>query len=165
MFSVELVGKTELVARLDAMPSSVLAALRQRVATLAIKLQAHVVRDKLSGQVLGVRSGRLRRSIQEVAPIEENGGVFGRVFSAGDVKYARIHEFGGKTPAHDILPDKAEALAFIIGGRQVFAKVVHHPGSHMPERSFLRSSLRDMAEDIETELKRAVVAGLQKDAA
>lgn len=162
MFTVELLGETALEARLDAMPTSVQAMLKIKVTALAIKLQGHIVADKLHGQVLNQRSGALARSIQEEAPIVEGAGVYGRVFSAGDVKYAAIHEYGGRTPPHDIVPDKAEALAFMIGGRQVFAKIVHHPGSQMPERSFMRSSLADMAEEITAGLRQAAVEGLQK---
>ena len=88
--------------------------------------------------------------------------VVGKVASSGDVKYAGIHEFGGKTPAHDIYPDKAKALAFMIGGKQVFAKVVHHPGSQMPERSFLRSSLSDMRQEILDGLEFAVKGALKQ---
>lgn len=165
MFSVQLVGKDALVARLDAMPASVRAILRTRVKALAIMLQGYIVSRKLHGQVLHQRTGALARSIQELSPIEENGGVYGKVFSAGDIKYAAVHEYGGTIPAHDIYPVKAEALAFMIGGRQVFASVVHHPGSHMPERSFMRSSLAENAAQISRELKSAVIQGLQKGAA
>lgn len=162
MFSVTLAGETELKARLEAMPTSVRAVLESKVQVLAIQLQAHVIRDKLHGQVLNQRSGALARSIQQQAPITEGDGVYGRVFSSGDVKYAAIHEYGGTTPPHDIVPSKAEALMFVIGGKTVFANVVHHPGSKMPERSFLRSSLKDMAEKITEDLKTAVVEGLNK---
>ena len=162
MFNVQLEGKEALTARLDAMPASVRAALEVKVQALAIKLQGHVVRDKLHGQVLNQRTGNLARSIQPDAPITEGEGVYGRVFSSGDVKYAKIQEYGGTTPAHDILPNKADVLAFVIGDRKVFAKVVHHPGSKIPERSYLRSSLADMAEEITKGLKLAVVEGLNK---
>jgi phage gpG-like protein len=84
-----------------------------------------------------------------------------RVFSSGDVKYARIQEYGGRTPAHDIVPSKARALAFLIGGETVFARIVHHPGSTIPARSYLRSSLADMAGTIRDELNEAVAGALQ----
>jgi hypothetical protein len=37
--------------------------------------------------------------------------------ASGDIKYAAIHEFGGIIPPHEIVPDKAKALAFITGGK------------------------------------------------
>ena len=49
------------------------------------------------------------------------------VASEGDVKYAAIQEYGGKTSAHEILPVKGQALAFLIGGAQLFARRVSIP--------------------------------------
>ena len=74
--------------------------------------------------------------------------------SAG-VAYAAIQEFGGKTSAHEITPTKAQALAFVVGGDMRFARRVQHPGSNMPERSFLRSSLAELAGEIESQLAAA----------
>ena len=160
LFNVTLVGDSDLVARLSSMPTQVAAALRSKIEVLTIQLQAHIVRDKLHGQVLHQRSGQLARSIQRRVDATVLA-VYGFVFSAGDVKYAGIHEFGGKTPAHDIYPKKAQALAFAMGGKTVFAKVVHHPGSQMPERSFMRSSLADMKGDITEQLKETAFAAAQ----
>lgn len=160
MLTIEVQGDTALIARLTAMPSAVHAALLTKVTALDLALEAKV-KAKLSGEVLNVRSGALRRSIFgtiDDAPTM----VVGKVQSSGDVKYAGIHEFGGKTPAHDILPDKAKALHFFAGGREVFAKIVHHPGSTMPERSFLRSSLADMKDQIVAGLNEAVGEGIAR---
>ena len=71
------------------------------------------------------------------------------------MKYAAIQEYGGKTSAHEILPVKAQALAFVIGGGQLFARRVEHPGSLIPERSYLRSSLEDMQREILAALAEA----------
>lgn len=145
-------------AALAQIPSEVLDAVAAKVRELTTNLQAHIVADKLQGQVLQHKSGQLSRSIQQVT--EVSGGVAtGRVYSSGDVKYAAIHEFGGKTPPHDIFPVKAQALAFMMGGQQVFAKVVHHPGSNIPERSFMRSGLADMADEIVSEIRAAAIEG------
>jgi phage gpG-like protein len=161
MFNVTLQGASEFVERLEQMPAVVQALLRSKVEALAIQLQAHVIRDKLSGQVLGVKTDALRRSIQEVVEASDDS-VIGKVFSAGDVKYAAIHEYGGTIPAHDIYPSKAQALAFVVGGKTVFAKHVHIPDVKMPERSFLRSALADMAPEISSEMKAAVIQGIQQ---
>jgi phage gpG-like protein len=147
MITVKVAGDRELIQRFDEMPIAFKAVLLQKTQGLAVDMQGYVVSQKLHGQVLNQRSGNLARSIQEEVTSTALS-VTGRVFSAGDVKYAAIHEYGGTTPPHDIVPDKAKALAFMIGGKQVFAKVVHHPGSKMPERSFLRSTLADWKERI-----------------
>lgn len=160
MIDAELIDRVS--ERLPGLAPTILAELKPTVTAETLKTQAHIVRDKLSGQVLGVRSGALRRSIQTEAPIVDDNEVSGRVFSAGDVKYAAIHEFGGRTAAHDIVPSKAQALAFLVAGKQVFAKIVHHPGSQMPERSFMRSGLTDRAADISLALKEAAARGAGK---
>lgn len=152
-----LIGDKELMARLEKMPQAVREALRRKVTILALKLERKVKSEKLNGQVLNRISGRLARSIAYKVDVQDNS-VYGRVFSSGDVKYAAIHEYGGTTAPHLILPKKAKALAFMnAAGEQVFAQKVNHPGSKMPERSFLRSSLREMSSEISTEMKKAVV--------
>ena len=158
MFSVDVTGADALSARFSTLPAAVQAALRAKAGELAQRLQAHVVQDKLSGQVLQIKSGALRASIAAAVDVDGDK-VRARVFSSGDVKYAAIQEYGGHTSPHEILPNKGKALAFVIGGKPVFATMVHHPGSQIPARSYLRSSLADMAGQIAVELKSAAVAG------
>lgn len=167
MINLTVVGERELVLRLQRMPEVVRTVITAKVAALTLKLEARVKR-KLSGEVLNVRSGALRRSIAQ--KVEATlAAVVGRVFSSGDVKYARIHELGGKTKPHVIVPKNGKALRFgyagVIGAEGaygpsvVFAKKVNHPGSVIPKRSYLASSLKEMAEDILRELKEAAVQG------
>ena len=59
------------------------------------------------------------------------------------------------------MPDKAKALAFAVGGKQVFAARVNLPAVTMPERSYLRSSLAEMAEEIVEGLSDAVVEAIR----
>jgi len=159
MLQVSLTGADTLATRLETLPAAVQAAVRAKAADLAERLRAHVVDDKLSGQVLRSKTGALAASIGAEVTVDGDA-VVARVFSSGDLKYARIQEYGGQTPAHDIIPNKAKVLAFITGGETVFARIVHHPGSTIPERSYLRSSLADMAGVIAGELKAAVLGAL-----
>jgi hypothetical protein len=55
------------------------------------------------------------------------------------------------------VPIKAKALAFALGGKQVFAARVNLPAVTLPERSYLRSSLAETAEEIEEEFGAAVL--------
>lgn len=71
-------------------------------------------------------SGQLAASIQSSADND-----FARIGS--NKPYAAIHQLGGKTPAHTILPKHKQALAF--GG--IVRKSVHHPGSQIPARPYL----------------------------
>ena len=60
-------------------------------------------------------------------------------------------------PPDEILPDKAKALAFVLGGKRVFAAHVNLPAIAMPERSYMRASLAEMADEIRDGLSDAVV--------
>jgi len=154
MLTLGLAGADALDARLGAFPAELLADLAAKAAALADALAAKVRNDKLSGQVLNVVSGDLRASIIGEAGVDGDD-VVGSVESAGDIKYAAIQEYGGKTAAHEILPSKADALAFLVGGALRFARRVEHPGSAIPERSYLRSSLEDMTDEIVETLGRS----------
>lgn len=160
MMNVTLVGDQALMARLQSMPNEVRQELVRKVTVLTLKLELRVKR-KLSGEVLHVRSHALRNSIARF--VETSGtDVTGMVASTGHLPYAAIHEFGGKIPPHVIEPRKAKVLAFMVGGKQVFARRVQHPGATMPERSYLRSSLRDMRTEITVGLNEAVITGMQR---
>ena len=173
MLNVTVTGDREVVQRLQSMPPTVHALLVAKTRMLAINLQGHVKVDKLSGRVLNRISGRLSSSIK-FAVDDAGSSVYGRVFSSGDVKYAAIHEFGGviKHPGGTAyIPDGVKkgsivgasfisnAAAAAIGGdlpRTKPHQIV------MPERSYLRSSLKDMAAEISAGLKAAVVQGAKQ---
>ena len=55
--------------------------------------------------------------------------------SSGDVKYAAIQEYGGRTSAHEIVADKAQALAFLVGGALRFARARRASGLNDPART------------------------------
>jgi phage gpG-like protein len=157
MLTVALSGNYE--ERLAGLPHRLRQALLQKATGLAAELEAKV-QQKLAGSVLDARTGALARSI--VTTIEDSSeNVAVMVGSNGDVKYAAIHEFGGVIPPHEILPDKAKALAFIAGGKQTFAVRANLQAITMPERSYLRSSLAEMADEIKEELAQSVADSMQ----
>jgi phage gpG-like protein len=147
MSAIQLDGLDETSTRLDAYPAALAAALGDKASELAATLADTVKSDKLAGAVLYARSGALHDSIVAIVSAGDDG-VLASVGSAGDLKYAAIQEYGGKTSAHEILPIKAQALAFVLGGAPHFARKVEHPGSVIPARSYLRSSLDEMSGDI-----------------
>jgi phage gpG-like protein len=118
------------------------------------------IQQKLSGEVLETHSGALAASI--ISSIENDGSDTSVSISSTGVPYAAIQEFGGKTAAHDIVAVKAKALAFSMGGEQIFAKSVHHPGSTIPARSYLGSSLSEMSDEIESGFKQAILEALDQ---
>lgn len=86
-----------------------------------------------------VDTGRLRASIR----IESRRTLTLRsVYTVGsDVEYARMVHDG--TRPHVIRPKTANVLRFRVGGRWVYAKVVHHPGTKA--RPFLDRAVREVA--------------------
>jgi phage gpG-like protein len=146
MLSLSLAAADALATRFDAFPDALRQALAVKADALAQALADSVRNDKLSGQVLSARSGRLRDSI--AADVASDGdGIVADVGSFG-VKYAAIQEYGGRTVAHQILPDKAKALAFAAGGAVRFARRVQHPGSTIPAHAYLQSTLDEQSDAI-----------------
>jgi phage gpG-like protein len=144
---------------LAALPERLRAALAAKSAVLAAELRAKI-QQKLSGGVLNTKSGMLAGSIG-ISIEESSTGIGVCLFTSPDVKYAAIHEFGGTIPPHHIVPDKARVLAFLVGGKQAFAARVNLPAIAMPERSFMRAPLAEMAAEIRDELDAAVVEAIQ----
>lgn len=160
MFNITVVGLNELVARFDGMPSAVREEMDRTIQKLAKNLQAHIVRDKLHGQVLHQRSGRLARSIQQESPIHEGLATYGRVFSSGDVKYAKVHEYGGTFEMKGRAITRASHLAKRKDGSMAMTGTPYK--ATFPERSFMRTGLADFAPEIVTELKAAVIRGMKR---
>ncbi|WP_213308184.1 HK97 gp10 family phage protein [Paraburkholderia sacchari] len=192
----KIAGSSQVVARIQRIPLNLRTALQSRVARLTVALQAHVVEDKLQGQVLNVRTGRLQRSINQ-AVVTDGSTITGVVSTP--VEYAAIHEYGGvinrmSKPGVVRLREDAQGRLMRQGkeGRlanlAVFAKGKHKrarevsyaPGGYvtddfgnsigvgkaytitMPERSFLRSALADMKDEIVLGIRGAVAEGIQK---
>jgi len=123
----------------------------------AVFMVERVAKRKVSGEVLKVRTGRLRSSItSRVSGTGENiTGVVGT-----NVKYARIHELDGTIPAHTVYPRKKKALRFFYRGNIVFAKHVNIPRIEMPKRAFLSPSLKENREKIRELFRRAIEEAL-----
>ncbi len=135
-------------------------AVKVSMARLVLKLARKIKEEKLTGQVLKQgKSGRLRRSISPSVSGTETSTV-GKVST--NVEYARIHEYGGKTPPHVILPKRGRALAFPWKGQDVVLARVNHPGSQMPERSFMRTALEEMRPEILEEFNHAIMEVVSK---
>ena len=138
-------------------PDTVAAALAAKAEELRQALLAKVEAN-LSGDLLQERSGALKASIVAEVTADPDAVAFS-VASEG-VPYAAIQEYGGTTGPHDIVPVKAQALAFAGAAGPTFARRVHHPGSHLPARGYLGSALDAMQDEIAGGLKAAVLEAL-----
>lgn len=115
------------------------------------------------GQLTRVIQGEARRTIRERAPQVLNRAKVlapvdtGRLRASGKIQYSSLFSFRPKatvifdtdyaafvndgTAPHIIRPRNKQVLRFVVGGRVVFAKVVHHPGTR--PNPFLDRALRE----------------------
>lgn len=164
--SVAITGDAALISRLQAMPGKVHTSLLSKMHILSIALEAHITDEKLSGQVLNIVTGNLKRSVFQV--VEDSKEVItATVASSSDVKYAAIHEFGGiiKHPggtAYIYTGKWGDGAVQFVSNANATAEMPRTKPHDipMPERSFMRSSLSDMKEAIIAGLKQSLVEGL-----
>jgi len=124
LFDSVLEGGDQLQAGLENASDRVTLRLREKVELLQ-HLLADKIRANLSGQILQVRSGKLLASVKEL-PLEVNGLVVEGPVQVGgpDIPYGAVLEKGG-THNYDIVPVNKQYLAFVVGGKQIFTKLVH----------------------------------------
>jgi phage gpG-like protein len=167
--TVEVRGDAEVAARFARLSERGVREVRRAIEQLCVQDEA-LVKQKLSGEVLNVVTGALRSSIFH--EVESTGDtIIGRIASSGDVKYAAIHEFGG-TISHPggtaYIVIAGQGATFISNavaaglGTRISGRTAPHT-IHMPERSFLRSALREMEPKIRTTLEAAVTRAVSVD--
>lgn len=146
MISASLLGAGPALERLRALPDLANTGITRAIVKLGIELQDHVQQDKLSGQVLAVRSGALKSSINAVTA-QSAATITTTVYSDLDYAAAQEYGFSGTVNVRASLRQIKQAF-----GRSIAAKTItvspHSRRMNLPERSFLRSALDDMAPDI-----------------
>lgn|SRR5437870_1270047 len=148
------------VAALEATGPNILAALVRKIEQIDLGLQQYIVTQKLQGQVLHHRSGKLASSVRIIPVVQQGTKISGGIQAAGGVAwYGRLHEYGGAA-AYTIVPTNKKALRFFVGGHAVFTKRVLHPPTL--QRSFMRSSIEERREWIIGGLRAAMIEGLQQ---
>lgn len=157
-----LVGDKEVLARLKSMPDKVREGLINAMTNQWYALQAHIVRDKLNGQVLNRRTGFLASSINVGAPdtlTEFTAGpneIVGRVGTA--VRYAAIHEYGGTVNVKGHTRQQTQVFGRPIDPIEV--SVRPHTAT-FPMRSFLRTGLADRSSQIRDAIQSSVQAAMR----
>ena len=131
---------------------------QKEIMRLALKMTGKVM-GKLSGDVLRVRTGRLRRSIHPEWDFRQ--GYSGATVGT-NVEYAAIHEYGfsGSVQVKSFQREMTKAFGKPISPTQVTVRA-HTRNINMPERSFLRSTLREMKSEIEEGLQKAIAKELK----
>lgn len=160
-----VIGGPEVASKLRAKVAAASAAIGTAVDAEALNMVGYVQTRKLSGEVLQQRTGRLANSIT-AGPRTEEKGVISRTVGT-NVEYARIHELGGTIDHPGGTPyflDRATGMAVFVAKTSEYAAGLPvtqaHP-IHMPERSFLRSSLKELEPVIRQRIGVALVEALQ----
>lgn len=136
---VSVTGVEQVTARFRALPQYVRAKLRDGMTAIGYSFAGTVVSTKLHGQVLHQRSGNLATAVAGgVQTTDTDTSVTTKVgvLRGPALAYAGIHEYGGDI--HRI-------------GRKKGAYVIH-----MPERSYLRSTLAEQRDAILSKISRVV---------
>jgi phage gpG-like protein len=154
VIAATVLGDEAALERLRALGDLANSAIARAIAKLCIDLQKHVQQDKLSGQVLAVRSGALKSSIN-VATDQKETRTTATVYTNLDYATAQEYGFSGTVNVRASLRQIKEAF-----GRPIVEKTiaVHPHDRHMtlPERSFLRSALDDITADISAGVEDAL---------
>lgn len=148
--SLQITGTERVVSGMQLRVERVRAGAKSALDAWAEELASYIKANKLSGDPLHRRSGRLSASVH---PVQESSAdsVTGGAASGGNVPYARIHEYGGTIhhpggTAFFISKDLGRAV--FVSNASALAASLPRTQPHdipMPERSYMRSSLREEA--------------------
>lgn len=157
MVRMEFDDRDKLAVFLAAYPDRLHAAVADSIGRSVFRLQREVMQNRLSGQVLGIKTGNLRRSIQHGGKVVLDGRfVHGEVNT--NVRYGAMHEYGfsGAVNVKAHLREIKQAFGKPLKSPRFVQVAAHSRAVNLPERSFLRSALRDLKPLIEADLKRSV---------
>lgn len=143
------VDDSQVIAKFSRFPQDVYRTLIPAMDKIGVDLVTHVVRDKLSGQVLNRRSGKLSNAVTHTPPAVSADSVTTSVGVFSGVPYARPLEYGATIPAVS-----GKLMVFEKDGQLVFTR--KRRSFQLKEYRYLRSSLEDMKDSILTQITKAV---------
>lgn len=153
-----------LLARLAGTQDRMKANLLSVVNRLSIEVQSES-KGLLSGPVLSVRTGTLRRSINRVV-VDNANGIVATVGT--NVRYAAAHEYGFDGDVTVKAHTRRSALQMSVGRK---SRVSSSDGTvnvreftrhmHLPERSFLRVILKERAAEIRESLRVTILQAVR----
>jgi hypothetical protein len=105
-----------------------------------------------SGDVLQERTGKYVKSIKSKV-YDSNKRVYAKVYSRDP--RAGLFEWGGSTPARDILPNTAQVMKFMGTAGEVFAKIVHRPVVQYPPHPVINAAFDELKSDVQMDIEKA----------
>ena len=150
MFTIS-VKSDSVMALVDTISPHVHDALLPAITRDADAIQSRA-RGLASGDVLKERTGKYVRSIRSKV-YDSKKRVYAKVYSRDP--RAGLFEWGGSTPAREILPNTAQVMAFMGTAGQVFAKAVHRPVVQYAPHPVINRAFDEMKSDIELDIEKA----------
>ena len=145
--NIEVIGTEQIAKKFQSASQRASQVMREKMQSALFLLESGI-KDKMSGKVLKVRTGRLRSSV--TSRVESAGGdIVGRVGS--NVVYAPVHEYGAV-----ITPKRGKYLTFQVDGHWVRVRSVR-----IPRRPIWEPTLKENQEKIRN-LFRTAFAELLK---
>ena len=158
MLDIKVVGEKKLIRKFEEIAKNNPGKLLRTMKKAVFMIRRDVVEKKLSGQVLNVQTGTLRRSI--TGKVEKKGtDIIGKVGT--NVKYGRLWEKGGTIRAHRIEPVKAEALHFFYKGAEIFCKSANIPARKVKPRPFLAPVIKEKTPAIMEMFRKVAIEGMK----
>ena len=166
--SLQITGTERVIAGFQLRVERVRVAAKSSLDGWAVELAGYIKANKLSGDPLHRRSGRLSGSVHPFDDSTPDSVSAGAAGGAG-VPYAKIHEYGG-TIHHPggtafFISQLLGGRAFFVSNASAIAASLPRTKPHditIPERSYMRSGLRDEAprgiEMLRAAVKEALVA-------
>jgi len=153
-------GDDRVIANFKAITPRVMLEIQKTTTSLAAELAGYIQRNKLSGQVLKNRTGRLRRSITFEA---KNRADSSTATVGTNVEYAHTHEHGfqGTVSVKEHLRMQKVAWGKPMKNPHEVTVRAHDMKMNIPGKRFLRGSLEENAGHIRDEYRRAVSRGLK----
>lgn len=158
MLRMQWLGSERLIGVLQNMDGNIGREVAASIGVLTLRLQRRVKSPNLSGKVLNKRTGTLARSIDQF--VEQRGGRISGVVNT-NVAYGRAHEYGfsGTVSVRAHLRQMTHVFGNVLPEPMTVLVRAHNRKMNLPERSFLRSALREMQPEIAAEIRTAVERG------
>jgi phage gpG-like protein len=158
MIRVVIVGAEAVIHRLEEVPPRVLGLVRQAVMAETINL-VREAKQKVSGPVLKTKTGTLRRGVNAAFEDTDTSIVGSAGIGKAVAKYPAVHEYGGTFTIREHTRRMTMAWGRAVANpRQISVRA--HTATY-PERSYLRSSLRENEARIKAAIDAAVSRGVK----
>jgi phage gpG-like protein len=153
-----VIGQEEVIVHLEEVHPRVDSLVRQAVRAETLNL-VREAKEKVSGPVLKTKTGTLRRGINAEFEETDTSIIGSAGIGKAEAKYPAVHEFGGTVTVREHTRRMTMAWGRAVKTpRQISVRA--HTATY-PERSFLRSTLRENEARIKAAIAAAVTQGVK----